>query len=166
MGDDGAAVAVGEGSDAGLQQGEVGVVPAVQRELAHGLFADQETEFRVGGIDHGGAFDDGHLLFERPDFEGDVDVDRVADVEVDPLAQERPEAGLFNSELIVGGREVAERECAGGGGLGSACETCRGLEGGHAGAGDGGAGGVVDGAREARGSLGEERRASQQSENE
>ena len=110
--DNGAAIAIREGRHAGLQQRQISIVAPIQRQFAHGLFADQEAHLGGLDVDHGWPVDNGDLLIDGADFEDEVEIDRLADGEGQGLPDQRPEALFFSTELIFSGRQIREQETA------------------------------------------------------
>jgi hypothetical protein len=103
--DDRSAVAVRVGEDAGLEQREVGVVAAVQRQLFDRLRADQVAELAARRVDRGGVARDRDLFAQAPHFERDVQDHRLRDGQPDVTTDVRLEARQLGAHFVGAGRK-------------------------------------------------------------
>ncbi len=87
--------------DARLQQGQIHIVPAVQRQVFYVLHGHQPAQRCVLGIHDGGFPSHDDLLCFRSHFENQVDHCLVGHLEGDALSSLRFEAGMFAFHFIV-----------------------------------------------------------------
>ncbi len=110
--------ALGLRHHAGNQEGQVGEIAPVERQV-HNLLLDDHVAFdcavlRIQRRDVGGHV---HRLVHRAQAEGDVVSQRLADFEHDAGLRIRAEAFHFGSKLVVTGGEAGEREVSAGAGF-------------------------------------------------
>jgi len=88
------------GNRAGGERGELQIVPPVERELRDLSVVDHRADRRVFGMQQGSFGLYGHGVGDNSDFEEDVDLPHVADVENDALLRKAPESGRFDADGV------------------------------------------------------------------
>jgi hypothetical protein len=165
VGDHRAPVAVRVGDDPRLQEREVGVVAAVQREVADRVLVHEIAELAGTGLDQRRLGGDGDRLVGRAGIEARVHDRRLADHEVDAPAHHGAEPRQLHPDLPLAEGQprhhVAAVRPRGGGAVEPGVEVARA----HQRAGQDPAGGILHGARELGGrGLGEQGRRHREGE--
>ena len=96
------------GEDARLQQREVGVVAAVERQLVDRLGADEEAQLGAGGVHERRVAGDRDLFAEAADLEGEVDDQRLRDRQLQVAPDVRLEAGELGPQLVDARRQAGD----------------------------------------------------------
>ena len=99
VGDHRASVAMRVGDDAGLQERQVGVVAAVQRQVADRLLAHEIAELAGARLHERRLRGDGDDLIGSPRVEGCIDDAGLADDEIDAAPHHGPEPGELDVDL-------------------------------------------------------------------
>ena len=96
------------GEHAGLQQREVRVVAAVQRQLIDRFRPDQITELGARDVDERRAARDRHLLAQATDLQREVDHQRLGDRQLHVAADVRLEPGQLGAQLLGARRQPSD----------------------------------------------------------
>ena len=105
--DDRAAVAMRKGQHARLQQREVGVVAAVERQLLDRVGPDEITELGAGGVHERRVAGDRHFDRRVADLERDVQRERLRDRQLQLAADVRLEARELGADVVTPGGRAA-----------------------------------------------------------
>ena len=104
----GAAVAMRIGEDAGLEQREVRVVAAVERQLIDRFRPDEKTELAAGGVDERRVAGHRHFFAQSADLERDVDDEGLGNRQQQIAPHVRLEAGELGAQLVGARRQPGD----------------------------------------------------------
>ncbi len=134
---------IGVVNDAGLQECEVGIVTAIERQVPDAAFVDRETQRCIRGVYQRGFSGDRDLLARAAHRQHGVDHQLLRDLQIQSSLVLRPETFLFDLDDVMAGGEGWEPKRTVLAGSGRARVVRVGIDDGHLGLRDDRTGGVL-----------------------